>query len=376
VEAVAAAFGRGVLAADGGVDRIELGTTIFREPELRARLNGLMHPLVRAEEERRARQASLATPVLVVDGALIIENGGHLRFDRLVVVHCPPEVQIARLRHRDGLDGAAARRRVEAQMPVMEKRRFANDEVDTNGPAEVTDRQVDALAPRLRRLAAQRGGPGGVPSPGRVLGCLTYGPRMVGSGLSVSSVLRHIVESGKVELADVAAWIEPAHVGGWYELAGREEGGGRAEVMGIVAALLELGRSRPDVVHAVSAGVSLARLRHRRPSDIAGACLMAETLFTVGRASRVPIRWREELGAWRAAARRWGEAEPAADVVAALDAAARFPGDLPSARAVLDRGDAAGELLGALGGLGGGLLAGDQGSAEDAETARLVCGRR
>jgi len=375
VEAVVTEFGRTVLAAGGGVDRKVLGTTVFRDRQARARLNALMHPLVRAEEERRAAEIDGATPVLVVDGALIIENGGHLRFDRLVVVHCPQEVQIERLRRRDGLDGVAARLRVEAQMPVSEKRRFANEEVDTNGPTEGTDRQVDALAARLRRLAGQREALGAVPGPARILACLTYGPRTAGRGLSVSGVLRRTVASGHVDLASLAAWMEPAHVGGWHELAGRAEQGGRAEAMGIVAALLELGRRRPDTVHAVSAAASLARLTGRLPSEIAGACLMAEALFTIGRSSRLPSRWREQLGAWRVAARRWGEAEPEPDVVAALDASARFPGDLPAARAALGGGQGAGELLGALGGLAVGLLAGDQGSAEDAETARCVASR-
>ena len=89
----------------------------------------------------------------MTDAALLVEAGVHLRFDRLVVVQCDAGQQLSRLRARDGLDERAARARIEAQMPLAEKRAFAHLEVDASGSVQDTDRAADALAAELAALA-------------------------------------------------------------------------------------------------------------------------------------------------------------------------------------------------------------------------------
>jgi hypothetical protein len=135
-----------------------------------------MHPRVRAEEARRAAAfASDATAVVVTDAALLVESGVHLRFHRLVVVHCRPEEQLARLMRRDRLTEAAARARIQAQMPAQEKRRFAHYDIDSSGPVEWMDRDALQLAGELRALAATR--PAAVSFPlERAVGTLAHGP--------------------------------------------------------------------------------------------------------------------------------------------------------------------------------------------------------
>ena len=97
--AVLAAFGRGVRAADGSIDRKKLGPIVFGDAEARERLNAIVHPCVRDEEARRlAAVPARAGAVSVSDAALLVESGGHLRYDRLVVVWCSPEEQLRRLR--------------------------------------------------------------------------------------------------------------------------------------------------------------------------------------------------------------------------------------------------------------------------------------
>src|SRR5262245_43257999 len=92
VDAVAAAFGKKVLARDGGVDRKALGALVFRDEPARLRLNAIVHPLVRdAEADWSAARANEGAALAVTDAALLVESGMHLRFDRLVAVHCPPE---------------------------------------------------------------------------------------------------------------------------------------------------------------------------------------------------------------------------------------------------------------------------------------------
>ena len=171
---VVRSFGGEVLAADGRVDRKRLGQLVFADAEARARLNALVHPRVREEEVRRTAAAG-PEAVVVTDAALLVEAGVHLRFRRLIVVHCPAELQRRRLRERDGLDDEAAEARLAAQMPIAEKRAFAHFEVDTSGGFAETDRQVDVLVERLRALASSLPGPAPVP-PERAAGCLLFGP--------------------------------------------------------------------------------------------------------------------------------------------------------------------------------------------------------
>jgi hypothetical protein len=117
----------------------------------------------------------------VTDAALLVETGAHLRFDRLVVVHCEPAVQLARLRARDGLDDRSARARIDAQMPVAEKRAFGHFLIDSSGAPEDTSRAADAVLEELRPLA-ERGSRGAV-TPGPLLGGLVHGPRAGPRGL-------------------------------------------------------------------------------------------------------------------------------------------------------------------------------------------------
>ncbi|MGH9388859.1 MAG: dephospho-CoA kinase, partial [Vicinamibacteria bacterium] len=85
--------------------------------------------------------------------ALMIETGSYRRYDRLVVVHCRPELQLERLMARDGLSREDAERRIRSQMPLEEKRPFADYLVDTSGSIEDTLKQTDDLASQLRARA-------------------------------------------------------------------------------------------------------------------------------------------------------------------------------------------------------------------------------
>jgi dephospho-CoA kinase len=88
--------------------------------------------------------------VAVVDAALMIETGSYRRYDLLVVVHCRPELQLERLIARDGLSREDVERRIRSQMPIEEKRPFADFLVDTSGSIEETLQQTDDLASHLQ----------------------------------------------------------------------------------------------------------------------------------------------------------------------------------------------------------------------------------
>ena len=153
LRAIAAAFGEGVLRADGSLDRAALGALVFRDPAARARLGALVHPPVVAEMVRRTEQAVAAgAPVVVLDIPLFFEGqkagtgaASALPYDATVLVWVPRELQIARTVARDGCDVAEAERRVAAQMPIDEKRALATHVIDNSGTPAETRAQVEAL---------------------------------------------------------------------------------------------------------------------------------------------------------------------------------------------------------------------------------------
>lgn len=155
LRAVVEAFGPWVLKPDGTLDRERLGREVFADEGKRRLLNSLLHPLIMAEQDELLRRWEREDPrgIGVVDAALMIESGGHTRFDRLVVVHCRPEVQLERLMRRNGLSREEARRRIDAQMPQEEKLRHAHFRIDTSGGFDETRRRTEEVYAALRGLA-------------------------------------------------------------------------------------------------------------------------------------------------------------------------------------------------------------------------------
>lgn len=154
LRAVVGAFGDGVVREDGSLDRARLGSMVFSDEGKRALLNELLHPLIIEEQEEILRRWEGEDPegIAVVDAALMIESGGYKRFRKLIVVHCRPEIQLARLMLRDGLDEDEAARRVASQMPQSEKILYADYAIDTSEGFEDTRRQTVIVYDKLRGL--------------------------------------------------------------------------------------------------------------------------------------------------------------------------------------------------------------------------------
>lgn len=146
-------FGEGILGAGGAIDRSRLGPIVFADAERRRRLNEIVHPHVIAEQNRLLAEAEARQPdgVAIIDAALMIESGGYKRFDKLIVVYCDPELQIARLMNRNQITREDAERRISAQMSSEEKRRYADYEIDTSGTFEETRHRVLAVYEQLLR---------------------------------------------------------------------------------------------------------------------------------------------------------------------------------------------------------------------------------
>lgn len=152
---IATAFGDGVIAADGTLDRKALGAIVFDDDDARARLESITHPRIR---ERIGAQileaASAGHEVALVDAALMVETGWYEQFAGLVVVWCPVATQRERLMKRDDIDADAAQARIDAQMPIDEKREKADFVVDNSEGLEALDAQIDALVEWLHHEPA------------------------------------------------------------------------------------------------------------------------------------------------------------------------------------------------------------------------------
>jgi len=153
---IAQVFGARLIGADGALDRAAMRDLIYRDPQARARLEAIIHPLVQTAIEQQAAAARRAgARLLVFDIPLLVEGLARWRerLDCVVVVDCPPPTQIARVMARSGLSHDEAARIVAAQA-TREQRLAAADHVLNNGP-EIT---LEALAMQVDRLVEHLSG--------------------------------------------------------------------------------------------------------------------------------------------------------------------------------------------------------------------------
>jgi dephospho-CoA kinase len=155
---VAAEFGPEVLAPDGSLDREKVASIVFADPAARDRLNAIVHPLVGERVAELSEQARTRDPdgIVVHDVALIVEAGVAERYDVVVVVDAPVEVQLDRLTRLRGMTEDAARARIDAQASREQRRAIADFVIANDDGLEGLDAQVnDVWASLLRWSGAE-----------------------------------------------------------------------------------------------------------------------------------------------------------------------------------------------------------------------------
>jgi dephospho-CoA kinase len=154
VAAVAAAFPTAVV--EGAVDRTELGRLVFGDRAALARLEAIVHPLVRAAERRfLQRQARRHVSLVVLDIPLLFETGGQRRCDAVAVVTCPAFLQAARVLARPGTSPARLAAIRAKQMPDAEKRKRADFIVPSGSGRLVTLRRLKAIVRMMGTACAK-----------------------------------------------------------------------------------------------------------------------------------------------------------------------------------------------------------------------------
>jgi len=153
-DAVVAEFGRGILDADGRIDRRRLGVEVFNNPERLEKLNALVHPPVRARARKLMETFAQREPdgIAVSEAAILIETGSYRNYDRLIVATCDEQQQIERAMERDRLTREEVLARLRRQMPLQEKVKYADYVIDTSGDKQRTLDQTRAVFEELRRV--------------------------------------------------------------------------------------------------------------------------------------------------------------------------------------------------------------------------------
>ncbi len=155
-EAVVAAFGKEILDERGLIDRPRLAAIVFGAPARLAALNAIVHPAVRSRALLEFDDIGARDPhaIVVYVAAILIESGASREMDKIIVVTCERAQQIERAMQRPGVAEADVMARLQSQMPLAEKRNYADYLIDTGGTKEETLRQTKVIYDDLRRLAS------------------------------------------------------------------------------------------------------------------------------------------------------------------------------------------------------------------------------
>jgi len=148
-------FGKEILFPDQSIDRKRLGSIVFDDPDKREELNAIVHPRVFAEEERQRKAIVDRDPkaVIIFDVPLLIETGSFEIMDKVILVYVNRSLQLKRLVERDHLTREEAKKRVDSQIPLKEKRRFSDYIIDGGQPVEQIQERVEEIFLELSGLA-------------------------------------------------------------------------------------------------------------------------------------------------------------------------------------------------------------------------------
>jgi dephospho-CoA kinase len=157
---IVAYFGRQILQQDQVIDRKKLSHVVFQDMEKRKKLESFTHPRIFEEFHKQVGEisAKIPEPIIQVGIPLLIELNLQYRFDKLLLVYIPREMQIERLMKRDAISREAAENILKAQLPIDEKVGYADFVIHNEGSLEETRKQVVDVWRKLQELKKAKGG--------------------------------------------------------------------------------------------------------------------------------------------------------------------------------------------------------------------------
>lgn len=154
------AFGVGVLAADGALDRAAMRRLVFADASARARLEAILHPMIRRHVDRALVAAVQAVYTILVVPLLVETGAWRSRCDRVAVVDCPEEMQLARVMRRNGLAAEEVRAIMAAQADRATRLAAADDVIDNAGDFDSLRTRVETLHARYVAMAEKKAASG------------------------------------------------------------------------------------------------------------------------------------------------------------------------------------------------------------------------
>lgn len=148
------AFGAQVISADGSLDRRAMRRLVFDDDDKRSRLEALLHPRIR--DLVVARAAAVTEPYVLIVVPLMVESPMRDFMDRILVVDCSEDTQLARLLARDAESEERGRRIMATQATRKERLAIADDVIVNDGALAATGAAVRVLHERYLDLAADR----------------------------------------------------------------------------------------------------------------------------------------------------------------------------------------------------------------------------
>jgi dephospho-CoA kinase len=156
LQEIAQRFGHDILNSAGELDRKELASIVFQDANSKKDLENILHPLVFAEEQRFYQAICQPNPhaLVIIDAALLIESGNYKNVDKVILVACDEENQIQRVLKRGGFNREEVSDRIRSQMPLAEKRKFADYIIENDSTEEHLRESVEKLSQKLFKIAA------------------------------------------------------------------------------------------------------------------------------------------------------------------------------------------------------------------------------
>ncbi len=148
-------LGNGILRDDQTLDRRKIAEIVFKDPKKKNKLEAILHPRVMAEEQAIYKDILKKDPgaLVIIDAALLIESGNYRKVDKVIVIACDKEIQLHRIMAKNTFSREDAARRLQQQMPLEEKIKFADYVIhNDSGLPELKDK-TETLFHQLKQLA-------------------------------------------------------------------------------------------------------------------------------------------------------------------------------------------------------------------------------
>jgi len=148
-------LGSEVLKSDQTLDRQRIADIICKDPEKKKALEAILHPRVMEEEQAIYKDIVKDDPgaLVIIDAALLIESGNYRKVDKVVVIACDEETQLHRIMAKNRFSREDAQRRLQQQMPLQEKIKFADYVLHNDSGLSELEEKVEALFHQLKQLA-------------------------------------------------------------------------------------------------------------------------------------------------------------------------------------------------------------------------------